>query len=62
MIMMKKLDTNEQHFFPEEAERVAKEMKASDPDWDYVVCHDPKGTGQSFIKIYDEDGEFVSKL
>jgi len=49
-------------FPPAKAEQVAKEMKLGDPDWTYTVRHDPKGTGQSFIEIYDEDGEFVSRL
>lgn len=55
------INTTEKLFTPEKAEQVAAEMNASD-DWEYRVCHDPKGTGYSFIEIYDEDGEFVSKL
>ena len=46
---------------PEKAERLAAELRAGDEDWSYVVKHCPKGTGFSFIEIYDEDGEFVSK-
>jgi len=37
-------------------------MKINDPDWTYVACYDPKGTGYSFINIYDENGDFVSKV
>ena len=43
----------------EKVVEVARALKLSDPDWDYVVKHCPKGTGFSFIEIYDEDGEFV---
>jgi len=37
-------------------------MNATDDDWVYVAKHDPKGTGWSFIEVYDEDGEFVAFL
>lgn len=46
-------------FKPEKALQIAKELKTSDPDWDYRVKHDPKGKGYSFIEIYDESGEFI---
>lgn len=59
---MKKLDTTETLYRPEEAEAVACEMRESDPDWKYVVKHDPTGRGYSFIEIYDEDGLFVGKM
>ena len=58
---MKTLDTTYKLYTPEEAERVASEMNASD-DWTYKPIHCPKGTGLSFIEIYDEDGEFVAKM
>ena len=45
----------------EQAEEVAAEMNATD-DWTYIPKHDPKGTGYSFIEIYDEDGEFVERM
>lgn len=48
-------------FSPEKAEAMAKKLNESD-DWTYKVVHCPKGTGYSYIKIYDEDGEFISKL
>jgi hypothetical protein len=57
---MKGLDTTYKLFSPSDAERTANELKSNDPDWSYVVCHDPKGTGYSFIKVYDEFEEFVS--
>lgn len=47
-------------FPPDEVDDVAAALKANDPDWDYRVRHDPKGTGNSVIDIYDEDGEFVA--
>ncbi len=59
---MKLIDTTHKLFSPEKAEEVACEMAAGDPDWEYRVVHCPKGTGLSFIEIYDEDGEFVSRV
>ena len=56
------LDTTHKLFTPLEAIRIAKELKENDPEWDYIVNHDPKGTGFSFIEVFDEDGEFVSKV
>ena len=54
---------NEPHktFTPAEADRVKQELQANDPDWTYVVKHDPTGKGYSFIEIY-EDGEFISRF
>ncbi len=49
-------------FAPAAAEAKADELRASDPDWTYVVNHDPTGKGYSFITIFDEDGRFVSKF
>jgi len=59
--MLKKLDTTATLYTPEKAEAVAAELNATD-DWSYRPVHDPKGTGWSYIEIYDEDGEFVAKL
>ena len=56
------LDTTETLFNPKKANAVAAELKANDPDWDYIVVHDPSGKGYSFINIFDENGEFVSKF
>lgn len=58
---MKKLDTTKTFYTKEKAERVAAELNATD-DWLYVPMHNPKGTGWSFIAIYDETGEFVANL
>ena len=59
---MKLLDTTYKLFTPEEAERKVKELAENDPDWTYRIVHDPTGQGYSFIEIFDEDGEFVSRL
>ena len=59
---MKKLDATEKLFTKEDSIKVAAEMKTGDPDWDYRPVHCPKGTGYSFIEVYDEDGEFVGKV
>lgn len=31
-------------------------------EFSYVVVHDPKEVGYSFINVYDEDAIFVGKL
>ncbi len=59
---MKLIDTTHKLFAPARAETIAAELKAGDPDWDYRVVHDPKGTGDSFIEIFDENDEFVSRF
>lgn len=59
---MKMLDMTEQLFKPADAEKVAEELNRHDEDWDYVVRHDPAGTGFSFIEVFDEDGELVGKV
>lgn len=59
---MKLIDSTTKLFAPAKAEEVAASLKAGDPDWDYVVVHDPKGTGYSYISIFDEDGEFVGNV
>lgn len=59
-----RIDISESYklFEPEQAEAVAEDLRESDPDWTYEVKHDPKGTGKSFIEIYDEDGEYVGRV
>jgi hypothetical protein len=59
---MKKLDTTNQLFTSEKAEEIAETLRKSDPDWKYIVRHDPNGTGFSFIEIYDEDNNFVERF
>lgn len=49
-------------FTPEKAIAYAAAAKAGDPDWDYVPNHCPKGTGLSFIEVFDEDGEKVGEI
>lgn len=56
------LDTTYKLYSPAEADRIVAEMLVADPEWTYVACHDPKGTGYSFIEIYDEEGEYVSRF
>ena len=60
--MMKAIDTTHKLFAPAKAEEVAAAMQSGDEDWTYVVNHDPKGTGYSFISIFDENKEFVGKV
>jgi hypothetical protein len=59
---MKRMDTTEHLYTPDSADKVAASMRDADPDWTYIVKHDPKGTGYSFVEIYDEDNTFVGKL
>lgn len=56
------INTTERLFTKEESIKVAAEMKAGDPEWDYRPVHCPKGTGYSFIEVYDEDDNFVAKV
>ena len=58
----KRIDTTPRLFSPEEAERLAAELAAGDPDWTYRADHDPKGTGFSRVEITDEDGVFVAHV
>jgi len=46
----------------EEANRVAATLQENDPDWSYRPVHDPSGEGYSYIEIYDEAGEYVSRV
>ena len=48
---------------PKEAEATADALNSDEfDDWTYKAVHDPKGTGWSFVSIYDEEGEFVGKI
>ena len=49
-------------FSPEDAESNAQILQDGDPDWTYKAVHDPKGTGLSFIEVFDEDEEFIGKM
>ena len=56
------LTDNSRLFSPAEAEKIATELQQNDLDgWKYEVIHDPTGRGMSYIKVYDNEGEFVSK-
>lgn len=59
---MKLIDTTYKLFPKAESISVAAAMQAADPDWKYVPKHDPKGTGYSFIEIFDEEGKLVGKV
>ena len=48
-------------YAPERAEAIAEDLNASD-DWTYVAVHDPKGTGYSYIEIYDAENELIGAL
>jgi len=49
-------------FTKEKATTTAKMMKENDPEWDYIPVHDPKGTGYSFIEIYDDEKHLLGKV
>jgi len=50
-------------FLPKSADEAAARLNAdADDDWTYVVRHDPKNTGGSWIDILDEDGERVGPV
>jgi len=45
------------------AEAAAAQLaQGEDEGWTYQVVPDPKGSGRCIIKVYDEDGEFISNL
>ena len=48
-------------FTPENAEKIAAEMNEDEEDWIYVVVHDPKGIGFSYISVI-EDGEEIARM
>lgn len=56
-------NTSRKFFQPAEADTLAASLTAQDTEgWTYKANHDPKGTGYSFIEIYDETGAFVACL
>lgn len=59
---MKLLNNVAKLFTPDQAVKTVNNLQAGDPDWTYVAVHDPKGTGYSFINIFDEDGELVGPV
>ncbi len=48
-------------YAPDLAESIARELN-EDNDWLFVVMHDPKGTGYSYIAVYDEDNKLVGTM
>jgi hypothetical protein len=57
------LSIQESLFTPEKAEEVAVMLNNDiDDDFTYKVIHDPKGTGKSFIRVYDDEGFYVGKV
>lgn len=46
---------------PEKAEELAATLNAEDEGATYKVVHDPKGTGYSFIEIWEVE-EFIARL
>jgi hypothetical protein len=60
---MKRLDTTHKLFSPAQAEAIAAAMQAGDEEgWAYRAVHDPRGTGYSFVEVYDEEGECVARV
>lgn len=59
---MLRLATDGRLFSPAKAVTTAEALQAGDDEgWTYVVVHDPKGVGYSFITVYDADGTLVGK-
>ena len=60
--MHKQLDTTEHLYTPAQAETLAAQLRTDADGWTYIVVHDPKGIGYSYVAIEDEDGVFVGKF
>ena len=61
--MAKLLDRTPQLFSARRANELAKMLNMDyEDDWSYKACHDPAGTGQSFIKVYDETNTYIADL
>jgi hypothetical protein len=61
--MMATINTTEKLFAKDKAIEICEMLNNDeDNDWTFVAVNCPKGTGYSFINIFDEDGEFVSKF
>ena len=60
---MKLLDTTHQLYTKEDAIETARVLNSfEEDDWTYKPVHCPKGTGYSFIEVYDEGGNFVERF
>ena len=62
LIMTTQMMNGNKLMTPSKADALAKELNGSDDDCSYKAKHDPKGTGASFVEIYDEDGELMGAL
>jgi hypothetical protein len=58
---MKLLDTTPSLYPPAKADAIAAALQAGDDEWTYRAIHDPKGTGFSFVNVYDEDNVLVGR-
>lgn len=48
---------------PAKADELAAQLSAEDADLLYIAKHCPKGTGQSFVQIFDaHSDEFIGNL
>ncbi len=48
-------------FAPEAVDAAAATLNEDEEDGlTYIVHHDPKGTGRSYIEVLDEDGEHIA--
>jgi hypothetical protein len=59
------LGTNEHYtlMHPDKAEILSNTLNGEDEDgWTYEPVHDPKGTGYSYINVYDSTNELLGKL
>lgn len=45
-----------------EVDAIAASMNTPEDDWTYVADHGPEGSRYARIRIFDEEGEFVSML
>ncbi len=59
---MKRLDTTRKFFTRKAAEEAVTALQSGEKEWSFVAVHDPKGTGYSFIEIFDEDKIFVGRI
>ncbi len=58
---MLKINNTPKLFNIDKVEAAVAELQAGDPDWTYVAVNADGSEGPfASIKIYDEDGEFVS--
>ena len=56
---MMTINTNAKLFTPKDAEVTAALLQEGETDWTYVVKHDPKGIGYSFIEVRDNEDDHL---